>query len=494
MPKNYIRSFAVVVSITIIALIIDTSISNISDIISIRSLVSSFSFSNSLIQWNFFAIIAVVYGIGQYSILRFIKQIKNDNNKLNRNRPRYLNVIDKIMRVIQYCAITPLIAIIILQMLVSSQYVTGLITAALTVSYLLSITIFLILSIQFFSWFYFSFKLTDNDGTSTRNIMLLLYALASATTAAALVFTLIFYDIVLLEKPPVTEMHSEVIFPYFYPNSTMGSINSIYSMLNVISFLLLWISSAKLLRHFSKGLGNLRFWTIVGIPLVYFISQFIVLMPLVPQADSGSAPYGDKNMFTIIFYSLQGLVGGILFGIPFLDLARRIKKVYKGSSSTKITEYMVATAFGFMLTYVSGTATVIQTPYPPFGLASVSFLGLSSYLVFVGLYNSAITVSQDVKLRQAIRKVAINELKLIDSIGTAQMERELQKRVLKIAKLTSSNIQEESGYQSSMTEDEIKKYLQFVMEEIEERKKTSGKSTNANANKSTKNAKEDGLN
>ena len=302
--------------------------------------------------------------------------------------------------------------------------------------------------------------------------MLLLYGLASAATSAALVSTLIFYDIVLLGKPPTIGINSEVVFPQFYPNSTMGFINSFYSILNVISFLLLWVSSAKLLRHFSKGLGNLRFWTVVGIPLAFFISQFVILMPSIQQDD------GENHILTIILYSLQGLIGGILFGIPFLDLSRRIKKVYSGIGSIKITEYMIATAFGFMLTYVSGTATVIHTPYPLFGLASVSFLGLSSYLVFVGLYNSATTVSQDNKLRQAIRKVAINELKLIDSIGTAQMEQELQKRVLRIAKVTTSDMQEESGFQSSMSEEEIKEYLQFV---IEERKKlTEDKNSAAN--------------
>lgn len=472
MTNINIRSFSIIASTTIIVLIIDTSISNVSDIIDIKPLVPSLSYSNSLYQWNFVTIIAVVYGIGQYFILRFVKRIQNDGDTQNKNRPRYLNLFDKIIRLIQYYAITPLIIIIIFQMLVSSQYTTGLVMTVLTVSYLLSITIFMMLSIQFISWFFSSFKLNDQDSTSTRNTMLLLYGLASAATCAALVFTLIFYDIALWGKPPAIGIRSEAVFPYFYPNSTMGYLNSLYSILNVISFLLLWISSAKLLRHFSKGLGNLRFWIIVGIPLAFFISQFIILMPSMPHDD------GEKDTLTITLYSLQGLIGGILFGIPFLDLSRRIKKVYRGISSTKITEYMIATAFGFMLTYVSGTATVVHTPYPLFGLASVGFLGISSYLVFVGLYNSATIVSQDNKLRQAIRKVAINELKLIDSIGTAQMEQDLQKRILKMVRVTSSNIQEESGFQSSMSEDEIKEYLQLVMEE--RKKVTASKSITGN--------------
>ena len=74
---------------------------------------------------------------------------------------------------------------------------------------------------------------------------------------------------------------------------------------------------------------------------------------------------------------------------------------------------MFATAFGFMLTYVSGTATIIQAPYPPFGLASVSFLGVSLVSGLCGDYTiQLITVSQDIRLRQAIRKVATNESKI----------------------------------------------------------------------------------
>jgi hypothetical protein len=177
MTKNKIRSFSIIASITIIALVIDTSISNGSDIINIKPVVSSFSYFNSLYQWNFLTIVVITYGIGQYFILRFIKQIQNDDNKRNKNRPKYLKLFDKIITLIQYYAITPLIVVIVFQMLVSSQYTTGLVMTVLTISYLLSITVFMMLSIQFVSWFYSSFKITDKNSTGTKNIMLLLYGL-----------------------------------------------------------------------------------------------------------------------------------------------------------------------------------------------------------------------------------------------------------------------------------------------------------------------------
>jgi hypothetical protein len=67
-------------------------------------------------------------------------------------------------------------------------------------------------------------------------------------------------------------------------------------------------------------------------------------------------------------------------------------------------------------------ATVLQAGYPPFGLANVSFVGLSSLLILSGLYYSAISVAHDARLRQSIKKSAIEESKLLASIGAAQME------------------------------------------------------------------------
>jgi hypothetical protein len=116
---------------------------------------------------------------------------------------------------------------------------------------------------------------------------------------------------------------------------------------------------------------------------------------------------------------------------------------------------MVA-ACGFILFYVAGSASVFQAAFPPYGLASVAFTGLSCYFIYSGLYSSAATVSQDSVLRQSIRKTLATQSNLLDSIGTAQMTQELQGAVLKVAKKTSETIEQETGVQPSMTEDDIK--------------------------------------
>jgi len=108
-----------------------------------------------------------------------------------------------------------------------------------------------------------------------------------------------------------------------------------------------------------------------------------------------------------------------------------------------------------------------QAAYPPYGLASVSFIGLSCYLIYTGLYSSAAIVSQDAGLRQSIRRSVTEQSKLLHSIGIAHMEQELQSRVLTVAKKLSDTMMEETGVEASMTESEMKEYIEMVKNEID---------------------------
>ena len=107
-----------------------------------------------------------------------------------------------------------------------------------------------------------------------------------------------------------------------------------------------------------------------------------------------------------------------------------------------------------------------QAAYPPYGIVSVSFTGLSCYLIYTGLYSSAVTVSQDTTLRLSIRKSVSEQAKFLDSMGTAQMEQELQSTVMKIARKHSDVLTKKTGVESSMTETEIKEYLTMVLNEV----------------------------
>ncbi|MDP9289878.1 MAG: DUF1129 domain-containing protein [Thermoproteota archaeon] len=66
---------------------------------------------------------------------------------------------------------------------------------------------------------------------------------------------------------------------------------------------------------------------------------------------------------------------------------------------------------------------------------------------------------------------------MLDSIGIARME-EIQKRVIELTKQNQDRVVEESGIQSSLTEEDMKQYLQEVINEVQKYKTTTNKTNN----------------
>jgi polyhydroxyalkanoate synthesis regulator phasin len=75
-------------------------------------------------------------------------------------------------------------------------------------------------------------------------------------------------------------------------------------------------------------------------------------------------------------------------------------------------------------------------------------------------------ISEDTELRKSIRRTAVNELKLLDSIGTAQMGSQLEGKVSKLVKEYSDKIVDEAGVQPDLSEEDAKQYLDEVIKEI----------------------------
>ena len=91
---------------------------------------------------------------------------------------------------------------------------------------------------------------------------------------------------------------------------------------------------------------------------------------------------------------------------------------------------------------------MIFAPYPPFGLVTTSLIGLSSYLLLVGIYSSAMSISRDTELRKFINTVTEREIKLLGNIGFAQVEQELVTKIIPLAQLQALKMEQESGSQN----------------------------------------------
>jgi hypothetical protein len=100
-------------------------------------------------------------------------------------------------------------------------------------------------------------------------------------------------------------------------------------------------------------------------------------------------------------------------------------------------------------------------------------MGLASYLLYLGIYSSAVSVSEDSRLRQTIRKAALKESQqFLDAIGSAEMELEVERRVIRFSKKTKDLMEQETGISTSVDEDDMKSYLEVVLIELKDMKKT----------------------
>jgi len=405
-----------------------------------------FSQSSTSENVNTFTIISIICIVGQYLGLAFVGyKSQNILRKISRLRIIFFSII------VTQNLISALFVILLLQVHLTSSYNPSIAASASLIAYSSAFAVNLYIARLFLSWFRIN-----------RNRVILLYGLSAASISINVAISLILIGISLSVLPD--EIHSTTV-AWFRPNLVPGSIaltnffNTAYLVSTIVSFIIAWIATAVLLRHYSQKIGKILYWFIMSLPLAYFLSQFLIVFgeQILPMGD----PIGSIILLTFLF-SLSRPIGGAVFGVAFLDASRKIRD---GS----VKGYMLISAFGFTLFFISsqivGTALPLP-PFPPFGFPAILFTGLSSYLMLVGIYSSAVSASHDRKLRQSMKNEATKDARLVESIAWAQMEHEIVKNVMLITKENQDIMTEETGIRPSLKEDDLNQYLEDVMKEL----------------------------
>jgi hypothetical protein len=435
------KKLLVLVSIMVAAMMIDSEIGFVADFLA--------EMISSPAGIALFICIAVIFAVLQYFILGYVKKLSNEST----TKPLHLSLTHTAVIIAQY-ALVAMIAFIIVQILVLSQYNTIVLYSVLFISDGLWIVTLALLSRALLSWY----RSRTEQGTKKSNTLVLVLSLSMVAYVVLGIITLVSNIAVLQEQLPVVTSSDVANFSDFAPEDFVSQLVIVFYVASSIAYVLNWIGTVMLLRPYIQRLGTIKFWAIMGVVMVYYLASF----PLFVLGYFNPAAETDVDvMNSILIFSVGAVLSGILFGAAFLSIARTLKQ---GSA---LRNYMTIAAYGMILFYVTLQAVVTQAAYPPFGLVSTACVGLSTYLIYIGLYSSAVTVSQDLALRQSIRKSVTTQSKLLDSIGTAHMESELQRRVLTVAKKASGDMAEKTGVEASMTEDEIKDYIERVINELE---------------------------
>lgn len=383
----YNKRFYALMGLLMTALITDYLLSNIADIISEQLK------SNAGIA--LFVVVSIISILGQLLLLRITK------NMMRKQELRKIS-LRKVVEIIQYILIGILVTII-LQVVFASAYLTNILSISTSISYGLTIVIMGILAEKLLAWF-----------RRTKNLALLLYGVAAVVIIINSISSIILFDTILMKKPQITSPQSEVIFDLgFEPGLPMSTVVTSQSTSYFAYFLLVWGGTVVILRHNIQRIGRVKFWALVLLPMVYFMSDSVYFYQDIYPESTVTQALSENFAIPILLGSIAGIVCGILFGLGFLLIGRSI------SSASNVKDYMFITGFGFILFFTVASATVLQAAYPAFGLPNVSMVGLSAYLIFFGLYYSAVSVANDVKLRQLMRKTLLDKSKLLDSIADA---------------------------------------------------------------------------
>ena len=408
-----------------------------------------FGLSQTNVSWKviLFIAIVIIFLASLYVMFHFVRKKSEEI----RTRQVVMNRLHKMVMYSQ-ALLAVVVIFVVFQILTISRYNVVLLTVATMISYFTSMILMGVLAFQFFLWF-----------KSNRSPVLFLYGIACGILVISGAFAVLLVTLILMNVPSFAGQHVGTGYPYFTVGSATYLISYGYAISSVLTFIFWWVASLLVLRHYSEKLGSKKYLFIVSLPLIYFLIQFQPIFFNLFSVFLNSEPVLFSILYTLIF-TLSKPLGGILFSIIFWTTSRKL------STNVVIRNYMIISAYGLMLVFVSNQAVVLVTAsYPPFGLATVSFMGLSSYFVFIGIYASAIYVAEDTKLRRTIRKYALGEAKLLDSIGMGFMEDRIRKSVIKIANEQQKNLTELTGIKPSLSEEEVNKYVAEVIQEIKKK-------------------------
>src|SRR3989449_1461979 len=453
------RKVAIVTAATLTVLLII-------DLLSTRQILYPSSASQTIL---FILVVIVGYGVCSWILLEYTRRI----TKELRSKSTFVNVMHWGVTAVQILLFGLLMFAISNNALSCSGYFNFCTSSLLQTNsvYLISaITASIILGIM-------SFKFLSWHRLNRRNIMILFYGLAAATIAIAITgdaYTKRMLVKIVQEKTPAgvasqssfiyktfKKYHGEVQYKVVNPYTTTlwvsptltNSLKNNLDLLSALPYIFMWLAIATLLRQYYRSIRGgdnkfpFKFWIVLAIPLILYLvgSNLIFSTP----ADT---PY--KFYYRSVYRA--GTIGSsLLFALAFYVATRNL-------TAGKVKDYLSISAIGIIMVRIA----LISALEPTYGVAAHSTVLLSSYLFVIGFYALGISISQDRSLRQAIRNSALEAG--MDVFGTPYMQQQIERRVLKVIKEQQETLAEQTGIGTSLSDEDIKKYLNEVLVEVRE--------------------------
>jgi hypothetical protein len=396
-----------------------------------------------------------VFFAGLYALRDYMVALRKDLEA-----PSFFNRLYKATPIFLY-ALLVIFGAIIVEMVLFSQYSTYLLILIVLIS-AVAILFFGFRTYKFLSWF-------KSSVNKRHNIMILAFAVSSMLLCISVtVTTALDTKELVFSRPPSID-------PNFHSSNSMASrhLSRIELVIHLYMFLVPQVIAetvavAYFLRYFKDQIGRATFWTLIILPPVLFLTG--IFAPQLLKSTASEFVYMDPTFLIFRVIGTAGwVVADFVIAFAYILVAKTLGRQIT-SSRNKIINYLIIAAFSTILISPTTNNWITNNSYPPFGAIQRAFVVLASFLFSIGIYSVALSVAQDAELRHLARKYA-KEYALLDTLGNAQENAEIIRKVVKLIHKQAGAMEKETGVESSMIDDnEVRQYLELVIRETRDKK------------------------
>jgi hypothetical protein len=399
--KSYssLAKYGILIILCVVAIaLVDTVISNISDFQYDEKYNFLKLFLSTQAGTAFFVALSAAFIAVQFVSLYYIRQYL-------RYESRLFAVFYKIALSFHFAMIAILI-IAVATISINNQYPFELLEMAVGIGSTFASIVFFLLSKKLFDWY-----------RKVGNKVILVFALAFLLLGATKIIFELGIFFALYDYNEIITPLTIVEFPDYKENAFLSFFEDAYWILAPGSFFLLWLGTVFLIQSYKKMIGRNKYRLLTVLSIIIFAPTPIGIY--VNESDIGN--FVDPVAF-YTFTTFNATIAAILFFVTFSSLSKSI------AAEHYLKNYLFITGLGLFLYFISDQATIEQHPFPPYGLITLVFLCMSSYLVFVGLLSSAISISRNADLRKTVLTILKQKFLYDISLGQLQSENEMHVR------------------------------------------------------------------
>ena len=425
--------------IIIIAFII--TLSSFFDNIVAASFLYSYENRSSLSTLTYFTVLWSLNLVIEFFLIYSILKISRSNNELRTRLFSSLNLLTSSSVVI----ITASFFFLIIQLFENQSYDLSTFTLIILFNLVVSMLIITALILKLSFWL-----------KRKKNFLIFLYMVAFSSIFLTLFSSLIALIQELEDRPSPISAGAN---PWDRISTRKPLFYNVYEISLSISFGFVWLGTSVLLKNYTKNysrkIGKGKYWILASLPLIYYVSSFSFILdflnPLIFQYPYLAA------LFTYLFGGSKQ-IGGFFFALSLIIMSRNIGNI-------NLKYYLTLAAVGIMTLFSSIQISILHImPYPPFGLITLSTMPISSYLVLVGIYYSARSISYDKEFLRKLEKRIKNEPEsFLNAMGSSEWANNLEMTVNNLAKNAKDN---ENDVASELSPEDIRNHIAEVMKEL----------------------------